>query len=360
MNCAKQRQVEFERSQTRRKMEDSRGAAVKELNLFDVAALTPVLSLAARQAHPEVAAWRDPGFDELIFFWNNLPRDSRVEVYLPALDVEYLMLLRNLRRAPQTVRVVDEHTLSLRPEGVTYLAIPNLGPERIAALLTVALPDGVKAGEVYSVDALQTRALLGMVLGAFRLTIPVHKAAQIYARAARLLPIFEERLKLTEPQNRWYPILINRVDYPRARAHGLAEEAAEECESEPDRRQGTRVRLMLERIKVLDASGPLVHGSGEVSLHARVTGTDGGGSGATTRLPETGAYPVNDSPGGEVIDVNREIFSAESDEKAHACSYRREFKGDVQEWLRAYRPSDESRDPENVGDWQVWYRIEKL
>jgi hypothetical protein len=281
------------------------------------------------------------------------------------------MLLRNLRRAPQTVRVVDERTLLLQPEGVTYLAIPNLGQDRVAGLLTVTLPDGVKVGEVYTVDVLQTRAVLGTVLGAFRLTIPVNKAARLYAREARVLAAFEERLKLTEPKNRWHPILFKQVEYLRARAQGLAEEAADECE--PDGGKGTRVRVMLERVKVLDANGPLVHGSGEVSLNARVTSTDAGGIGESTRLPETGAYPVQDRPEGDVIVINREIFrgnvvddltveiySAESDEKAHACYYRRDSKGDVEKWLHAYRPSGESRDPENVGDWQVWYRIEKV
>jgi hypothetical protein len=42
-----------------------------------------------------------PGFDELVFFWNNLPTTSTVEVYLPGLTAEYPWILRELRRAPE-------------------------------------------------------------------------------------------------------------------------------------------------------------------------------------------------------------------------------------------------------------------
>jgi len=334
---------------------------------------TNMLPLATTAMLTSMFAWRDPGFDELVFFWNNLPHNSKVEVYLPAMDVDYVTLLRNLRHAPTTVRALDENTLSLMVDGVTYLPIPNIGPERVAGLLTVTLPDGIKAGEVYTVDVLQMRSAMGLVLGAFRLTIPVTKAALLYAREARLLAVFEERLKLTPADNRWYPILLKQVEYFRSRAQGMAEEAADECVPGPDEGKGTRVRVILEHVKVLDANGPLVHSSGEVSLTANVTSTNAGGIGVSTRLPETGTYPVVDGPQGHVININREIFrgnvvdnltievmSAESEEKGHTCYYRREFKGKVGDWLRAYRPSDESRDPENVGDWQVWYRIEKL
>ena len=312
-------------------------------------------------------------YDELIFFWNNLPRDSKVEVHLPSLDVDYVMLLRNLRRAPQTVRPVDEHTLSLTVDGVTYLPIPNLGTERVAGLLTITLPDGIKAGEVYTVDVLQMRAPIGAILGAFRLTIPVTKAVRLYAREARLLNVFEERLKLTPLDNRWHPVLMKQVEYFRARAREMATEAADECAEAPGDGKGVRLRVILEKINVLDFYGPLVHGSGEVSLVARVTSTNAGGIGGSTRLPATGAYPVLDKPEGYVIDVNKEIFrgtvvddltveiySAEPDEAKRTCYYRRKFKGKAAQWLGSYRPRDQKRDPENVGDWQVWYRIEAV
>ncbi len=333
----------------------------------------PLEAVAAVAGAPGLAAWRHPGFDELLFFWNNVPHDSRVEVFLPSLDVGYITLLRTLRHAPSTVRIIDENTLLLTPSGVTYLPVPNLGTERIAGLLTVTLPTNIKTGQVFTIDVLQSRAPAGVIIGAFQLMIPVSKAARIYNREARILAVFEERLQLTPVTNRWHPILLKQVAYLRTRAKGLAEEAADECSQHPPGNgKRIRVRVIVEKIKVLDAFGPLVHGSGQVRLTARVTST-GGGSGSTHSLPPTGAYPVQHRPEGHVIDVNREVFrgtvvddlsveisSAEDEFKEPACYYRRTFQGNAESWLGSYRPSDQQRDPENVGDWHVWYRIERM
>jgi hypothetical protein len=59
-------------------------------------------------------------------------------------------------------------------------------------------------------------------------------------------------------------------------------------------------------------------------------------------------------------DLTMEILSAEVQEKEHACFFRRTFKGDPASWIGAYEPGDQLHDPENVGDWQLWYRIEKM
>lgn len=330
-----------------------------------------VATVAAQQGRR--SSWRHTGFDELLFFWNNLPPDSEVEVYLPGLDVDYVTLLRTLRHAPRTVHSLDDHTLRLRPEGVTHLPIPDLGPQRLAGLLTLRLPDTIKTGEAFTVDVLQVRSPAGIVVGAFQLMIPVSKAAAIWAREARVLDVFEERLQLTPATNRWHPILARQVEYFRGRVRGLTSEAADECAERTDdeKHAGARVRVLLDRVRVLDPDGPLGHGSGRFSLVARVRSEDAG-VGAETVLPETGTYPM-EGPNGETVRVGRElfrgwvvnnltieIFSGEDEEHERTCHYRRRFKGDPKSWLGEYKPSDEARDPENVGDWQVWYRIEEV
>ena len=315
---------------------------------------------------------RTPGFDELVFFWNNLPPDAHVEVYLPSIDVEYVVYLRNARREPQTVRALDDHTLALTPGGVTYLPIPDISQERIAGLLTVTLPAGIRAGQVYTVDVLQARPVLGATVGAFRLTIPVNKALRLYAREIRVLTAFQERLKTTALANRWYPILSKQVDYLTDRVIGLAEEAIDECSHDTDK-HGTRICITLEKIRVLDYYGPLVHGSGEVSFRVHVTSTNAGGVDVTTRLPAHGTYAVHKTKGGYDIHINKQLFrgavvddltieiaSTEVEEPGRTSSYKRTFSGDVQDWLGSYKPSDQMHDPENVGDWQVWYRIERV
>jgi len=376
------RREQIRERQTRRLETDTAGAVVHATALTHisgfrtgiVAALArPLETVTTAVATPGLAAWKHPGFDELLFFWNNLPPDSHVEVYLPSLDVGYIKLLRTLRGAPDTVRILDDNTLSLKPEGVTYLPVPNLGMERIAGLLTVRLPDTIKTGQLYTVDVLQIRAAMGLIIGAFQLMIPVSKAARIYAREARILTVFEERLRLTPITDRWQPILAKQVEYLRARSKGLVEEAADECAQAPGTGEGARVRIIVEQIKILDAYGPLVQGAGQVSLIARASSTNAGGLSITTRLPATGTFAVQDTPGGVIVDINTEIFrgtlvdnltveilSTDLKDGEHTCHYRRTFKGKVKNWLKRYVPGDEKRDPENVGDWQLWYRIEAM
>jgi len=346
-------------------------AAATELAAFNTAGTTGFTGLVDASFASTSLASRGLGVDELVFFWNNLPLDAQVEVYLPSLDVEYVMYLRNLRLEPQTVRAIDEHTLALTLGGVTYLPIPNIGQARLAGLLTVTLPAGIKAGQVYTLDVLQTRAPLGIAVGAFRLTIPVNKALRLYAREIRVLTAFEERLRGTDPGSRWYPILSKQVDYLTSRALGLAEEAVDECSHDTDEK-GTRICIILEKIRVLDYYGPLVHGSGEVSFFAHVTSTNAGGIDVTTRLPSHGTYPVHRTKGGYDIHINKQIFrgaivddltveiaSTEAEEPGRTY-YKRAFSGSVPDWLGSYKPSDQMHDPENVGDWQVWYRVERV
>ena len=57
------------------------------------------------------------GLDELVFFWNNLPAQSEVELFLPAANVEEIFNFRSLRHAASTVKIVDSQTLRLFPEG---------------------------------------------------------------------------------------------------------------------------------------------------------------------------------------------------------------------------------------------------
>lgn len=324
----------------------------------------------ARQ--PEVSGWRHTGFDELVFFWNNLPRDSRVEVHLPSLDVGYVTLLRMLRNAPQTVRILDDNTLSLTPEGVTYLPIPPLAGERIAGLITVVLPDTIRTGQLFKVDVLQVRAATGMVIGAFQLMIPVSTASRIYAREARILHVFEERLSLTPIDNRWHPILVKQVAYLRDRAKALVEEAAGET-SEEDR--GRDIRVVIERIQILNDQDPWLKGAGEFRFKARIS-SHGRGLLSETMFPSKGHYSISDKPGKNTVQLDFTLFEGFVEDQMaieilgveldtfdpddQLCPYRRIFTGAAGEWLGSFGPGDEDIELEDLGDWKLWYRIEEI
>jgi hypothetical protein len=302
------------------------------------------------------------GIEELAIFWNNLPPESHVEIFLPSINVDWVTLLRDWRRGPSTYHPTDASTLVLKPEpkGVTFLPFPPVGLDRIAGLITIELPSGIRAGQVFNVDVLQLRPAIGLSVGAFRLTVAVRKAVDIFEREARLLETFAGRLAATPVGNRWRPVLARQLEYFQARVRALTTEAVEECRTHDD--PNKRVRVVLDRIKVLDTDGPLVQGRGQVSLTARVASAANGGIEVVTRLPTTGGIPVGAN--GAVIEIGKEIFRGIAEGElevevwggdkpdAH-CHYRRTIKPGT-----AFRPSDEPRDPENVGDWQLWYHVE--
>jgi hypothetical protein len=326
---------------------------------------------AAVVKEPAISSRIQTGFDELVFFWNNLPRESRVEVHLPSLDVGYITLLRLLRSAPQTVRILDDNTLLLTPEGVTYLPIPPLAGERIAGLITVVLPDTIRTGQLFKVDILQVRAVTGMVIGAFQLMIPVSKASLIYAREARILEVFEERLRLTSNDNRWHPILVKQVNYLRDRAKALVEETAGETSEEG---KGRNVRVVLERIQILDDQDPWLKGAGEFRFKARITSRDRGLLNEVM-FPSKAHYSISDKPGKNTVELDLilfegfvqqqmaiEIFGVELDtfdKDDQLCPYRRVFTGNAGDWLGSFGPGNEDIDLEDLGDWKLWYRIEE-
>jgi hypothetical protein len=326
---------------------------------------------AAATRRLAVSGWRHTGFDELVFFWNNLPRDSRVEINLPSLDVGYIALLRTLRNAPQTVRILDDNTLSLIPEGITYLPIPPLAGERIAGLITVVLPDTIRTGQLFKVDVLQVREPTGMVIGGFQLMIPVSTASRIYAREARILEVFEERLGLTPADNRWHPILVKQVEYLRDRAKALVEETAGET-SDEDR--GKNIRVVLERIQILNDQDPWLKGAGEFRFKARVSSRDRGLL-RETMFPSKGHYSISDKPGKNTVQLDLVLFEGFVEDQMtieiigveldtfdpddQLCPYRRIFTGAPGECLGSFGPGDEDIELEDLGDWKVWYRIEE-
>jgi len=49
------------------------------------------------------------------------------------------------------LETVDDHTLRCRTSGVTYVPIPPGGTADLAGLITLDLPAGIRAGEIYRI-----------------------------------------------------------------------------------------------------------------------------------------------------------------------------------------------------------------
>src|SRR4030095_1274000 len=163
------------------------------------------------------------GLDELVFFWNNLPKDSVVEVYIPGAPVTEIFNFRNLRHAPGTVKIVNENTLRLLVDQITYLPIPAFYGDNLAGLITVQLPQGIKKGQRFKVDVVQIRLDETRVLGGFQLNIQVEKALELVEPERRSLELFNQRLSLTSEQSRWLPVLKKQLEFTRGKAKGLGE-----------------------------------------------------------------------------------------------------------------------------------------
>lgn len=333
------------------------------------------------------ARWRSSSrtLDELMIRWNGLPSEAEVEIYLPRINSEQVVNLRNLRHAPGDVRLLDEHTLRLQPGGVTFLPLPPVRGGRIAGVITVALPEGIRKGQAWQVDVLQLRGGEQRVTGGFQLDIQVSSAAEIADAERRLLAAMFERLALTPHHHRWHPVLARRVETIRARAQALAEAAGIAWEdptvwtdladpATPHPLAGRRIRVVLEQMQILDDRDPWLKGKGEFRFRARVTSANNGGLDETTLLPTQGHLHVSDRPGENIIALEQEIFRGyvaddlrievtgveldTFDPDDLVGKYTRLFCGNVERWLGAYGPGDETIDPEEMLSWRLWYRIE--
>jgi len=141
----------------------------------------------------------------------------------------------------------------------------------------------------------------------------------------------------------------------------------------------SRIRVILEKVRVLDDHDPWIKGRGEFQFNACVGFNGDGCRRHLRRLPDCGSYKIGDWPGcnEQVIDACLfDGFVAEEDRMTLSLlpveqdlldpddplsRYRRIFNGPPETWVGRYGPADQGPgDPEALGDWQVWYRIESV
>ena len=331
----------------------------------------------------DAVEWKpSTGLDELAIFWNNLPKDSKVTLFLPGANVEEIFNFRNLRHAPGTVQIVDSNTLRLFPEGTTYLPIPAFWGENMAGMFRVKLPPGIKKGQRFRVDVLQMRADEARTLGGFQLNIQVEKAHDLWEAENRTLELFHKRLSLTPNHDRWQPIVARQVEFTRARAKAMADLNNAENPTEPPvqwtdptvNQRGQKVRVILEKIQVTDDREPWFKGKGEFRFYAKVSTADNGGQEQSKKFPLKKYYKLSDKAGQNEIVLNEPLFEGyvehnlfvqiggveldtfDPDDKL--CVYKRKFEGKPRDWIASYDPESSQPSVEDVGGWKVWYRIE--
>jgi hypothetical protein len=180
-----------------------------------------------------VAAGRDPaasrqtqdGFvirpDELIIRWNNVPRDSEATIYTPEIGSDEILALSALRQHPTVLEKIDAHTVRCRLADVTFIPLPMNRQGTIAGLMSLTLPQGVRAGDVYRFSVEQYSGVTLKTLGAFQMTIPVRPDAEILPEETKKLSVMRYIQQAIPTSNRWYSVFARYTDQIATRLLGL-------------------------------------------------------------------------------------------------------------------------------------------
>lgn len=135
-----------------------------------------------------------------------------------------------------------------------------------------------------------------------------------------------------------------------------------------------RIKIILDRIRILNDRDPCLKGKGELIFTAVVVPDNDNSRRQVTRLPLIGHYRIGDKPRENDLNLVIPIFEGNVWKKALSITisgkeidifdpndelmrYHREFSGDPETWVGKYYPSDEYLDKEDVSDWMVWYKI---
>jgi hypothetical protein len=166
------------------------------------------------------------GPDELIIDWGNMPRSTAATLYFPEISADEILRLAALRQRPPTLAKVDANTVSLAVTDVGFIPLPARPGGNLAGLMTLTLPDGVRAGQTYKVNVQQ---YLGTsmpqrarrMLGAFQFNVQVGRDPDVLPQAVRDLSILRF-IHLTMPTaSRWHAIFTRWLNGLAAKVAAL-------------------------------------------------------------------------------------------------------------------------------------------
>ncbi len=144
--------------------------------------------------------------DELIFRRNDLPPGVFVTLYMPDVSVDEVLAIAEARLAAPVFERVDEHTLRFELGTATFVPLPGSRKTRIPGLMSVELPDGIQAGQVFTLPVQQYSGKTLRFLGAFQLSIPVDHKANLLAGEVRKLALLRYVAQAMPTEDRWYGI----------------------------------------------------------------------------------------------------------------------------------------------------------
>jgi len=170
------------------------------------ASKTKTVALAATAAAPAAAVGERDRPDELLIFWNDVPRDSQATLFFPEWSADELLQLAAARQHPQSLAKVDDHTVSIALTDVTYLTLPRSATQGEPGLLTVTLPDRVRVGQRFHADFHQIEGLRRRINGSFRFTVAVGDEPRMLPDDIRHLAFLRYVASHRSSNSRWTPI----------------------------------------------------------------------------------------------------------------------------------------------------------
>ncbi len=203
--------------------------------------------------HSDPAAAPDGRLDELMIDWGDVPAGSTATLYLPGLRAAEILDAAGRLFDLQTLRRLDDHTLTVRAGGgVTYVPIPPGSDLAPPGLLSVDLPAGLKAGQAFTIVVRQvtsrrvvvapppppigiassvregeTTVVERQTIGAFQITVPVRTAEEMLEAEERALSVLRWIQRAIPIENRWALVFRRYVHEIANRVAGLGGEPDE-------------------------------------------------------------------------------------------------------------------------------------
>lgn len=187
-------------------------------------------SLSARGAQLKAVAStsnQHARYDELVFRWNDLPRETVANLYLPEWKADdVIALAESLRPGPRIITKVDTNTVLFTVGDVAYIPIPGEIRDAIPGLLTLQLPLTVRDGQRYSVDVQhhtgltfwadargenkRTKVNLSRrrVLGAFEVRVVVGSGEPLLRKLVRNLAVLRYVFQAIPVTDTWHPVFV--------------------------------------------------------------------------------------------------------------------------------------------------------
>jgi hypothetical protein len=181
--------------------------------------------------------------DELMIDWGNIPVGATASIYWPQVKASDVLTLAGKLYSTHQLSAADAFTIQCKVlDGFTFVPIPPGTGQNYAGLFTVDLPQGVKAGQKFTVTVrrvstqqaspvieVASRATAPVIrnrnwrniVGTFAVDIPVTTSKVMLPLEINTLAIMKWRLQQMDDANRWVPVLKRYIKYIEGRVNGL-------------------------------------------------------------------------------------------------------------------------------------------